>query len=206
MAPTDVPEQTYEDIMMATYRALIDHGYADVTMRDVAGELGRSRSVIHYHYDSKEELLASLFEFLVGRYQRAMLTAIPSTERPRDLLESFIDVALFGPDDEDFDHWAFWAALLEFRSQAHRDERYRLALETSYERGVDILASILRRGIDGDSFREVHPRRTARFIFNAIDSIRIERITLGHEDAPEAGRQALDELVLTSILRDEGGS
>lgn len=199
MTPATAAEKSYEGIMWAAYRALVAHGYADLTMRDIADEFEKSRSVIHYHFDTKQELLGSLFEFLVDRYQRAMLKAAPAADDPDALLETFVDIALWGPDDGPFDHWAFWAALLEFRSFAHRDDRYHLALETSYRQGVDILAAIIEAGIDAGQFREVPARRTARFIHNAIDSIRIERITLGHEDAPKAGRAALEELVLEPL-------
>lgn len=46
-----------EEIMEATYRALREHGYADLTIKRIAAEYGKSTAAVHYHYDTKEELL-----------------------------------------------------------------------------------------------------------------------------------------------------
>ncbi|MEF8974259.1 MAG: helix-turn-helix domain-containing protein, partial [Haloarcula sp.] len=43
---------TADDIMDATYRALCTHGYADLTMQDIADESDKSKAALHYHYDS----------------------------------------------------------------------------------------------------------------------------------------------------------
>ncbi|PSQ42055.1 TetR family transcriptional regulator, partial [Halobacteriales archaeon QS_9_68_42] len=55
-----MPEETRERITNATYRALCDHGYAALTMQDIADECDCSKSLLHYHFDTKEDLLVEL--------------------------------------------------------------------------------------------------------------------------------------------------
>jgi AcrR family transcriptional regulator len=196
-----IPDETYEALMAATYRALCEHGYDDLTMRDIAAEFEKSRALVHYHYDTKADLLAAVFEWMVDRYEERMLESVGDAEDPRTMLERFVDVALSGPDDPAFDHWAFFTALLEFRSRAHRDERIREALLGSYDRAVGIVRAILEDGIEQGVFREVDAEAAAHFLFLATDAVRVRRITNGEPEAVEQGRTALDQLVLEPLYR-----
>ena len=58
------PEDTRELIMEATYRALAKHGYKDLRMRDIGEEMEMTRQVIHYHFDGKNDLMASFLEYI----------------------------------------------------------------------------------------------------------------------------------------------
>jgi len=199
---TEIPEATYEMLMSATYRALCEHGYDDLTMRDIAAEFDKSRPLIHYHYESKEDLLGAVFEWMVDRYEAVMLEEVDQDGSPREMLEAFIDVALEGPADPEFDHWAFFTALLEFRSRAHRNERIRRAVVESYTYTIDLIREILETGIEAGEFREVDVDATAHFLFLATDAIRIRYIINDAETALLQGRTALDELVLASLYSD----
>jgi AcrR family transcriptional regulator len=196
-----VPNETYEALMRATYRALCEHGYDDLTMRDIAAEFEKSRSLIHYHYESKAALLAAVLEWMVDRYEAVMLERMDGTDDPRELLEGFVDIALFGPADPAFDHWAFFTALLEFRSRAHRDERIREALMGGYDRVVGLVRAVLEDGMERGVFREVDSEAAAHFLFLATDAVRVRRITNGEPEALHQGRTALRELVLEPLYR-----
>ncbi|SEP09097.1 transcriptional regulator, TetR family [Halogranum amylolyticum] len=57
----------------ATYRALCRHGYADLTVGDIAAEAERSKSLVHYYYGSKEHLFT---EFLVFEHTNSYLSSM----------------------------------------------------------------------------------------------------------------------------------
>ena len=48
-----MPDEPREQVIRATYRALCAHGYANLTMRDIADETDLSKAALHYHYDTK---------------------------------------------------------------------------------------------------------------------------------------------------------
>ena len=197
-----IPEETYGEMMQAAYRALCTHGYDDLTMRDIAAEFEKSRGLIHYHYDTKDDLLAAVFEWMVEQYEARILSEVDVADDPRATLETFVDVALYGPDDPAFDHWAFFAALIEFRSRAHRDERIRTALQGSYDRAVGIIQATLEAGIEQGVFREVDAEAAAHFLFLATDAVRVRKIAEGDDEALVQGRTALDQLVLEPLYAD----
>jgi len=63
-----------EEIMEATYRALLRHGYADLSISRIADELDKSKAAIYYHYDTKDDLLVAFLEFAVDRFEETIET------------------------------------------------------------------------------------------------------------------------------------
>jgi AcrR family transcriptional regulator len=55
--------------MEATYYTRCENGCTGLSLRKVAEEAEKSRGLVHYHYDSKSDLLASLLDYLVERFE-----------------------------------------------------------------------------------------------------------------------------------------
>jgi len=193
MSATGPPPDTYEEIMEATYRAFCEHGYADLTMRDIAEQFEKSRSLLHYHYDTKQELIVALLEHLVAAYDEEMRGSLG--EDPAADLRRFLEESLLGPDEPGFEFLEFHAALLELRSQAHRNDAYREQLADSQAVFHDLLAGIIRSGIEQGTFREVDPDRYATLLLDAADGARTRAITLGQADLDRAHGTVVRHLV-----------
>jgi AcrR family transcriptional regulator len=84
MPASDVapPRGPAERILEATARRVRTHGAADTSMHDVAVEAGVSKALIHYHFKTKEALLARLVAWLadeiVARERAALAEAPPA--------------------------------------------------------------------------------------------------------------------------------
>ena len=52
-------------IREATYRALCRHGYHETTIQHIADEFEKSKSLLYYHYEDKDELLADFLGHLL---------------------------------------------------------------------------------------------------------------------------------------------
>lgn len=194
---TSSPE-AHEAIMDATYDALLEHGFADLTMQDIADEAEKSKSLLHYHYDTKQDLLVEFLEHLIERgEERAHEHA---DDPPREHLREFVAGGLVDNDEED---WAFVTAVLELEAQALHDETYREQLARNEAMLRDHIADIVRDGIETGDFRDVDPESTARLILTAIDGARTQRVVLD-DDSPELVHDALVEHVLDPLERDDG--
>ncbi len=64
--PTE--EGTRAEIMDATYEALRKHGYAELTIQTIADEFPKSKSLLYYHYDAKDDLLVDFVDWLVEEF------------------------------------------------------------------------------------------------------------------------------------------
>src|SRR6056297_2619761 len=68
----DPPDRSFsdaeEEVLRATYSALREHGYADLTIKRIDDEYGKSTAAVHYHYDTKEELLAAFLDYVLQQF------------------------------------------------------------------------------------------------------------------------------------------
>lgn len=198
--PVEEPEPTdaREEIMEATYYILCEEGYAGLTMRAIATEAGTSKSLIHYHYDTKDELLLAFLERFLDRLDRFLAELQAETDDHEARLVAFLERFVVDPEDED--RQSFWRALLELRLRAAHDDVFRRQLRENNEAIREALATIIADGIDDGSFREVDPRTTADLILDALEGARTRQATLGTDDAPLVARESVHEHVVDDLL------
>lgn len=61
------PEKA-EAMLVACSKLVGGKGYAEVSMKDIANEAGVHQSLLHYYFESKDNLFLELFRFLRRRY------------------------------------------------------------------------------------------------------------------------------------------
>lgn len=187
---------TYDRFMRATYRVLSEEGYSGLSMRAIAAESGMSRGLVHYYFDSKQDLVTSLLEYLIERFG-AYASAL-SARDPRARLDALLDWIAFGPEDGE----AYFLAVFELRAQAPYDEELRAILTQNYRRAVEACAEAIREGVESGVFRDVDPRRTAVLLVNAVDGARNADLTLDVTDARATVMAGLERHVVADILAD----
>lgn len=70
------PDETRARILAATDQLFGELGFDATTTRDIAERSGVNKALIHYHFGSKDELLAALLEDYYGRLTAALVTAL----------------------------------------------------------------------------------------------------------------------------------
>jgi len=191
-------DPTQDAIMDATYRALCEHGYADLTMQDIADEFDKSRSLLHYHYDTKEDLLIAFIDDLVGWIGARLSES--DTEEPLERLEEFIEKFVIDPDEEG--RRTFALALSELRIQAAHNEAFREKLAAHYRENIAAIATIIEDGIESGAFRPVDPEATGEMIYTALVGARMYQVTLGADDATRRMQESLAEFVVAELLAE----
>lgn len=196
----DDGENTQAEIMAATYRALCRHGYASLTMQAIADEFEKSKALLHYHYDTKQDLLVAFLEYLLEQFEDRI--TIEDVDGPADRLDAFIDVLLFGRRDgqpPDSDHWEFHTAFLEIRAQAPYQDAYREQLTRNYNAVEESLIAIIDQGIEAGVFEDVDAEATAALILATINGARLHQVSLEREDLPGMIRKALADQVIEPL-------
>ena len=203
------------EIMNGVYRALRSHGYADVTMQDIADECSKSKSLLHYHYDTKEDLLVAFLDEVIT--DSAVRIREHADDPPTERLVGFIGWFVFEADAVDRE--AFHIALLELRTQGPFNERIREQLVRSDRLLRGTVADILESGIEEGVFRDVDVDETAALIVATLDGARTRQITLtggadeteadferdsegADDDAPEATADGLPEPTYTRLVAE----
>lgn len=165
------------EILDATRRALCKHGYADLTMQRIADESSMTTAALHYHYETKQELLNVFLNHLIDQFESRL--ACESSD-PRERLETFLE-AIFRPaetDDGDFP-----VALLELKAQAPFQESYRERLTALDEQMRDVVANTVREGSEAGYFDDADPTTVARGVVTAINGGHTRAVALGEDPA-----------------------
>ncbi|OYR55363.1 TetR/AcrR family transcriptional regulator [Halorubrum halodurans] len=164
-----------DEIMNGVYRALCKHGYAALTMQDIADECSKSKSLLHYHYDTKEDLLVAFLSRVISDFERRMSRGADAP--PVERLVAFVGWFVFEPAETDRE--SFHIGLLEMRSQGPFNDRIREQLLRSDRLLRETAADVLSDGIDAGVFREVDVDETAALLVATLDGARTRQITLG---------------------------
>jgi len=166
-----------EDIMRATYGALCDHGYADLTMRDIAEESELSKAALHYHYESKRGLMLAFLDYLYDGFTDRVGGADPDA-RPDEQLRTFLSAVLHPPgEDETRD---FRTALLEIKAQAPYDEAFRERLAAFDEHVADTVVELVRLGIEDGTYRaDADPQEVAEFVLVVVNGAQSRHVVAG---------------------------
>jgi len=166
-----------EQIMRATYRALCAHGYASLTMQDIADESELSKAALHYHYDSKADLLRAFLEYLIDSFRERVATETVA-ERPFERVRTLVGL-LFEPPGGDADA-EFRTALLELKAQAPYEPpvRERLAAFDEFLR-TELAEGVHEAREAGDVRADVDPEAVAEFVVTVSNGAHTRRVALG---------------------------
>lgn len=186
-----------EEIMDATYRALVKHGYSDLTVQAIANEFDKSKSLLYYHYEGKEDLLADFLEYALQRFRRDVEIEV---DEPEAQLHELVD-RLVPPELED-DSYQVQIALLELRSEAPHNEQVRKQYTRVDRTLQDVIVGIVRRGIDEGVFSNVNPEAEAEILVSLLFGTRTRRLTTDDELSIADTRDAL-EMHLDRLKADD---
>ena len=129
--------QRRSDFINAAVEVIATHGIDGATTRRIAEQANANLALLHYCYDSKEDLFADVYEFVAGRYGEVIKGNDPHadlTATARRILRGVMEFYL--------DSVSFAAAAMELISWARRQQGDRgIAV---YDQAMDTLRDTLR--------------------------------------------------------------
>lgn len=157
------------EILEATCEVVIERGFAGTRVADVAKRLGVSNSLIHYHFASKEELLAAAFEHYARKdlieMQHDSDSASTAVAKLWRLIESYV------PEGSDDVEWMIW---IDAWGEALRNPKMKPISQELDEQSIAIFEKVLRSGNESGEFHCVHPRESATRISGLIDGLAVQ--------------------------------
>jgi AcrR family transcriptional regulator len=204
----DPPPDTYRELMEAGYGALVEHGYADLSMRNIAARTDRSHSLLQHYYGSKTGVVLAVLEYLVDGYLADVEATDAAPDRdPVERLRRDLERALTGPADEPADRfWGFQTALFELRLAAREDAAVRERFREGERRVTARFADSVRAGVEAGVFREVDPDRLALTLRDLVDAARFRRVLMDESDAPDRTLTFLEDVLLPALTVEDGPS
>lgn len=165
------------EILTTTLAQIRQRGLSSVRTSDVAKALDVSEGLIHYHFVSRERLVAEAYDLFTQMSYENLQQVIESVEDPLEKLSRLMSVYL--PDPEQ-DEWALWiqawaAALHESHMVAtlrHQDFIWRQTVEET-----------IAEGVSAGVFTTADPAASAWRITAMIDGIGAQ-VTSGFNSRP----------------------
>ena len=183
-------------IMEATYAALCRHGYADLSVAQIADEFEKSKSLLYYHYDSKDDLIAAFLSFAADRFI-ADIEAATDTEDPVATLRTLVDHLLVIESREMHDGQQ---TIIELRGQAVSEPRFREQFTRVDDRLRGRIRTELAAGIEAGTLDEdIDPDDTAGVLYAALTGAMTQRHTADGDPTDAVRRlihRRLDRLVV----------
>jgi AcrR family transcriptional regulator len=142
-------EEARSRILAAAADCIVREGLAQVRMAGIAKAAGVSSGLVHYHFDTKEQLFAAVLSYSSKVSDTLTARALERAgSRPAQRLSAFLDRCL--PSDERLAHdWLLWQELDQLC--ARQPALAKVGAEV-YETLYDSVTDIIAAGVDAGVF------------------------------------------------------
>ena len=135
------------DILMAACRVISRTGIRKLNLGDVAQAAGVSKALIHYYFESREDVIVQAYEFADRRAQERVRTAVIGPESAAVRLKRLL-LMYFQDDDSIKEDWIIWS---ELSASAVFEPKLRPAMETAFAKWTAWLEALIKEAIDDGS-------------------------------------------------------
>lgn len=190
-------EASRQQVLDAAIQALADGGYAKTSVSHIATRAGMSKGAVHYHFESKDELMAEVLErcatVMRDRVRAAWQAPGEPAEKIRRALRELRDSRRQGAPE--------LRVLADFMAQSLHDEKLRSALATMFEANrqevlEQLAGSLEQLGLKPRIPIEVVPR----LLLGALDGLALHDFFDPPSAAEDANVQQALEVIALSLF------
>jgi AcrR family transcriptional regulator len=161
-------EQRRNEILETTCQVVIERGFAATRVADVAGRLGVSTGLIHYHFDSKELLLAEALRHAAQADIRRLERRL---ERAPTALAKLDTMFTFDMPEAGEPSWILW---IDSWGEALRNPTMRRISQDLDVAWKDRLAAIIASGVADGEFVCPDPQGSAWRLSSLLDGLGVQ--------------------------------
>lgn len=162
-------EQRRTEILQTTCDVVIERGFAATRINDVAKKLGVSSSLIHYHFDSKEQLLAEAFAYYARKDLAESEAEIEAAPTAAEQLDRAINN--YVPEGSDDVEWMLW---IDGWGEALRNPMMRTISQELDEQSTQLMERVIRHGVENGEFACSDPKGAAMRLTALVDGLAVQ--------------------------------
>jgi len=198
VAPARPPAQASarERILAAAVQRIASDGIDDVRIARIAMAAGVSSSLVHYHFATREALLAEAIEYSYGRVGDARTNeAGAEGSSCAQRLARMVDQCLPGTPELERD-WVLW---VELWLRAVRHDELRPVAEELYARMRDWFVTAIREGVATGEFARCDPEEVAERALALIDGFGVRALLRDSAVPIERARRAVGAVLARDL-------
>lgn len=155
-------------ILEATREVVLEQGFGGTRIQDVARRLHLSTALIHYHFSSKDDLLAETLRYVADTEIRRLEAAVAGEADALAQLARVVAAYIPGRGDTS---WHLW---IDAWGEALRNPRLRDISRELDQAWVALLERIIRAGVADRRFRCPDPHAAAWRITALMDGLALQ--------------------------------
>lgn len=136
---TAVSEKRRQELLLAAYRQIAEHGFEGLRTREVAAEVGVNIATLHYYFPTKESLIRGVLEHAMGRFRTTLEPHGSPGDQLRNHLRAVRKLMVQEPE--------LGAVMGELALRSTRDRSVRAIVNELFDTWHTVLRGLLRRGV-----------------------------------------------------------
>jgi AcrR family transcriptional regulator len=177
-----VKEGRRQELTLAAYRLIAEHGFEGLRTRDVAAAVGVNVATLHYHFPTKEALIRGVVEHAMERFRSTLAPHGTPANQLKSHLRAVRKLLLDEPE--------LGAVMGELALRSGRDPAIAAILRETYATWHKTMRSLLRRGVrDGNLRPELDSDSVAALVVATLTAMTLPTMT-----ASPQSEQALRQL------------
>jgi AcrR family transcriptional regulator len=189
--------RTERDILETARTVLLEEGYNSLTMQSIADRMSITDAGVHYHFETKDDLLVALVERQTDKLeiQLESYDGPPAQRLPKLLEDRYEAVKLIHKAEMPPPSFQLLSAT------TGSEDGVRTALASYMDTYVSMLTQTIQEGVESGVFETESPERTAKMLTAVVEGA---ESWAGLDEGPEdlvwgTRRYVLSELYVDSV-------
>ena len=165
-------DQRREQMLRAAIDVIVERGYAESRIADVAERAGTSPALVIYYFQTKDQLLTEAIRFSEDTWYEAGMRHMAEIPTAAGKLEEIVAMCcLPEADTEPQTSWVLW---LDLWSQAARHPEVAAVRQKFDERWRELICSLVVAGQAAGEFGPVEPKDFAVLLSSLLDGLAVQ--------------------------------
>jgi len=133
------PEKRRQELVLAAYREIAEHGFEGLRTREVAAEVGVNIATLHYYFPTKESLIQAVLDHAMERFRTTLAPHGSPSDQLRNYLRAVRKLLLDEPE--------LGAVMAELALRSVRDRSTGRIMNAMYDTWHVTVRGLLRRAV-----------------------------------------------------------
>lgn len=165
--PRTKEDERREEIISAALQLILRVGYNQVTLADIADQVGVSKGLISYYFPRKENVFLAVLDRMVERMDVQFERYCSSATRAPDKLTMFF-VNLFSNEKR---ARRYYTVVIDYMAQAIRQRPVQEYTQRIYDSYRTYMERVISEGIASGEFRKLDPGRCASLLMALMEGL-----------------------------------
>ena len=138
-------EKRRQELVIAAFNQIAEHGFEGLRTRDVAAEVGVNIATLHYYFPTKESLIRGVLEHAMGRFRSTLAPHGSPSDQLRNHLRAVRKLLVEEPE--------LGSVMGELALRSARDKAIASLMTEMYDAWHTTMRGLLRRGVKEGNLR-----------------------------------------------------